>query len=72
MAQTVEVPGVGDVEFPDGMSKEQIVSAIQKLPMPKGVAANKGTPIYGDLPTLPGQKPNIVRYEQAPQAKPVT
>jgi hypothetical protein len=72
MAQTVEVPGVGDVEFPDGMSKEQIVSAIQKLPMPKGVEANKGTPIYGDVPTVPGQKPNIVRYEQAPQAKPVT
>jgi hypothetical protein len=72
MAQIVEVIGIGDVEFPDGMSKEQIGAALQKLPMPKGAEENKGTPIYGDLPTLPGQKPNIVRYEPAPVTKPVT
>ena len=72
MAQTVEIPGIGDVDFPDSMSKEQIVSAIQKLPMSKNAEANKGTPIYADVPTVAGAKPNIVRYEQAPQAKPVT
>ena len=72
MAQTVEVPGIGDVDFPDNMSKEQIVSAIQKLPMPKGAEVNKGTPIYGDVPTVAGQKPNIVRYEKQPEARPVT
>jgi hypothetical protein len=72
MAQTVEVPGVGDVEFPDGMSKEQIVSAIQKLPTPKGVEVNKGTPIYGDVPTVAGAKPNIVGYQKQPEARPVT
>ena len=29
MPQTIEVPGMGPVEFPDGMTDEQIVSAIQ-------------------------------------------
>lgn len=72
MAQIVEVVGVGNVEFPDGMSKEQIGVALQKLPMPKGIEANKGTPIYGDVPTVAGQKPNIVRYEKAPEVKPTT
>jgi hypothetical protein len=72
MAQTVEIPGVGDVDFPDSMSKEQIVAAIQKLPTTKGVEANKGTPIYGDVPTVAGAKPNIVRYEKQPEARPST
>jgi hypothetical protein len=31
MAQTIEVPGQGPVEFPDGMSDADIVSAIKKL-----------------------------------------
>lgn len=30
MSQTVTVPGVGDLEFPDGMSQEQMAAAIQK------------------------------------------
>ena len=72
MAQTVEVPGIGDVDFPDNMSQEQIVAAIQKLPMPKGAEVNKGTPIYADVPTVAGQKPNIVRYEKQPERRPVT
>jgi hypothetical protein len=72
MAQIVEVVGVGNVEFPDGMSKEQIGAALQKLPMPKDAQENKGTPIYADVPTVPGQKPNIVRYEKQPEVKPAT
>ena len=35
MAQVIEVIGVGNVEFPDGMSKEAIGQALKKLPMPK-------------------------------------
>lgn len=35
MAQIIEVPGQGRVEFPDGMDDAQIVSAIQKLSAPK-------------------------------------
>lgn len=35
MPQIIEVPGYGDVEFPDGMSDEQITSAIQQNIMPE-------------------------------------
>ena len=30
MPQIIEVPGYGDVEFPDGMTDDQISSAIQQ------------------------------------------
>jgi hypothetical protein len=33
---------------------------------------NKGTPIYGDLPTAVGAKPNIIRYEKQPEQAPRT
>jgi len=65
MAQIVEVIGVGNVEFPDGMSKEAIGVALQKLPKPN--AENLGTPISADLPTAVGAKPNIIRYEKQPE-----
>lgn len=66
----IEVIGIGDVELPDGMSKEQMAEALNKLPKP--AQQNRGTPIYGDIPTAPGAKPNIVRYEPLPEKKPVT
>lgn len=34
MAQIVEIIGVGNVEFPDGMSKDEIAQALKKLPKP--------------------------------------
>lgn len=34
MPQIVEVIGVGNVEFPDGMSKEEMAAALNKLPKP--------------------------------------
>ena len=34
MPQIVEVIGVGNVEFPDGMSKEEMAAALSKLPKP--------------------------------------
>ena len=34
MPQIVEVIGVGNVEFPDGMSKEEMADALNKLPKP--------------------------------------
>lgn len=37
-----------------------------------GSESTKGTPIYADVPTVAGAKPNIIRYEKAPEAKPVT
>jgi hypothetical protein len=38
MAQIVEIVGVGPVEFPDGMSKEAMAAALQKLPQAQQVA----------------------------------
>lgn len=35
MAQIIDVPDVGQVEFPDGMSDADIVKAIKRLPPPK-------------------------------------
>lgn len=40
MAQTVEVPGQGLVEFPDGMSDADIVSAIQRISVNQSAAAS--------------------------------
>jgi hypothetical protein len=34
--------------------------------------SSAGTPIYADVPTVAGAKPNIVGYEPAPATKPVT
>lgn len=34
MAQIVEIIGVGPVEFPDGMSKDEMAAALKKLPKP--------------------------------------
>lgn len=34
MPQIVEVPGIGDVEFPDGMSEQDIVAAIRRASAP--------------------------------------
>jgi hypothetical protein len=38
MAQIVEIVGVGPVEFPDGMSKEDMAAALQKLPQAQQTA----------------------------------
>jgi hypothetical protein len=70
MAQTVEIPGVGDVDFPDSMSKEQIVAAIQKLPAPKNIPQNRGNVINTDVPTVVGERANAINAQ--PAAKPVT
>jgi len=72
MAQIVEVVGLGDVEFPDSMSKEQITVALQKLPKPKfePTATNRGNIINSDVPTVVGSQPNAVNAQ--PQTKPVS
>ena len=38
MVQIVAVPGMGDVEFPDSMSDEQIITAIRKSTGPRTTA----------------------------------
>jgi hypothetical protein len=51
MAQIVEVIGVGDVEFPDGMSQEAIGQALKSLPIPQA-KRTMGTNISSDVPPV--------------------
>jgi len=57
MAQIVEVVGVGNVEFPDGMSKEAMAQALSKLPKPKQTIHTEET-IYDPLSGLPLSSPS--------------
>jgi len=68
----IEVVGIGDVELPDGMSKEQMAIALNKLPKPKfePTAQNRGNVINTDVPTVVGSRPNAVNPQ--PQVRPVT
>ena len=58
--------------LPEGFILEEEIKLPKGFVLEKDAQANKGTPIYSDVPTVAGAKPNIVRYEQAPAAKPVT
>ena len=49
MAQIVDIIGVGPVEFPDGMSKEEMAAALKKLPKPTQTTQTT-------LPTQPVQQ----------------
>jgi len=42
MGQVIDVPGHGPTEFPDGMTDEQIVAAIQRNSAPQKTAPNSG------------------------------
>jgi hypothetical protein len=71
MAQIVEVLGVGNIEFPDGMSKEQIGLALQKLPQPRfaPTAQNQGNIINTDVPSVVGSRPNAVNPQPVEQPR---
>lgn len=49
----VEVPGYGDVEFPDGMSDDQISAAIQKNMAPPQVGTSGGPPTRNSPRNVP-------------------
>jgi hypothetical protein len=71
MTITVDIVGVGPVEFPDGMSKEAMESALKKLPAPKQVPptavvpSNQSNYVTGDVPSVVGQyaRPQINQPE---------
>ena len=63
MTQIVEVIGVGDVEFPDGMSQADIAQALKKLPTPQ--TAPTLTTLQPDVPLVASQMP-----KQVPVAEP--
>jgi hypothetical protein len=58
--------GVLVKNVPDNITQEDLLS---RYDLSK---SNSGTPIYGDLPTIAGQKPNIVGYEPLQAKTPVT
>jgi uncharacterized protein YjgD (DUF1641 family) len=76
MAQIVEVMGVGNVEFPDGMSQADIANALKKLPQTNApqkftpTPENRGNVINSDVPTVVGEKPNAINAQ--PVEKPRT
>jgi hypothetical protein len=63
MTQIVEVIGVGDVEFPDGMSQADIAQALKKLSTPQ--TAPTSTALQPDVPLVASQMP-----KQVPVAEP--
>lgn len=65
MTQIVEVIGVGEVEFPDGMSQVDIAQALKKLPTPQ--TAPTKTTLQPDVPLVASQMP-----KQVPIAEPKT
>lgn len=62
----IEVVGIGDVELPDGMSKEEMAIALNKLPKPKlnPTAENKSNIITSDVPLLASQMPKQMPIEE--------
>jgi hypothetical protein len=63
----IEVVGIGNVELPDGMSKEQMAAALNKLPKPKPEQGNMYTQSAEDITYSPEGIPlNTSSYGSAP------
>ena len=71
MAQIIDVKGYGPVEFPDGMSQEDMFAALQKLP-PRPSAPTQQTQATTPeaLPLTPQQRERIAADETANLSKP--
>jgi hypothetical protein len=73
MAITVDIVGVGPVEFPDGMSKEAMEAALKRLPSPKQVPptavvpSNQSNYVVGDVPSVVGEFVRPTINQPAPQ-----
>jgi hypothetical protein len=73
MAITVDIVGVGPVEFPDGMSKEAMEAALKRLPSPKQVPptavvpSNQSNYVVGDVPSVVGEYVRPTINQPAPQ-----
>ena len=62
MAITVDIVGVGPVEFPDGTSKEEMEFALKRLPAPTKVPrpttvvpSEQRNYVVGDVPSVVGE-----------------
>ena len=73
MAITVDIVGVGPVEFPDGMSKEAMEAALKRLPSPNRVPptavvpSNQSNYVVGDVPSVVGEYVRPTINQPAPQ-----
>lgn len=57
MAQYIDVIGVGTVEFPDGMTKEEMAEALKKLPSAKQQPVEEAAPAAKPtMPSLPAKQ----------------
>jgi hypothetical protein len=71
MAQIIDVKGYGPVEFPDGMSQEDMFAALQKLPpRPSAPTQQTQTTTPEALPLTPQQRERIASAETADLSKP--
>jgi antitoxin component HigA of HigAB toxin-antitoxin module len=68
MAKIIDVIGYGPVEFPDGMSQEDMLAALKKLPPPPSTPTQQTTPEA--LPLTPQQRERIAAAETADLSKP--
>jgi len=69
MAQIIDVKGYGPVEFPDGMSQEDMFAALQKLP-PRPPTQQTQASTSEALPLTPQQRERIAAAETADLSKP--
>jgi hypothetical protein len=58
--------------LPEGFILEEQIKLPKGFVLETDAQVNRGTPIYADVPTVAGAKPNIVGYEQTPAKKPIT
>jgi hypothetical protein len=71
MAQIIDVKGYGPVEFPDGMSQEDMFAALQKLPpLPSAPTQQTQATTPEALPLTPQQRERIAAAETADVSKP--
>jgi hypothetical protein len=69
MAQVVDVIGYGPVEFPDGMSKEEMAAALKKLPPPRSAPTQQTNKIDLRGMATPDQQSAAVPPAPAPVEK---
>ena len=79
MTITVDIVGVGPVEFPNGMSKEAMESALKKLPSPTKappptavVPSNQSNYVTGDVPSVVGEYVRPTINQPEPQTSMMT
>jgi antitoxin component HigA of HigAB toxin-antitoxin module len=71
MAKIIDVIGYGPVEFPDGMSQEDMMVALKKLPpLPSAPAQQTQAATPEALPLTPQQRERIAAAETADLSKP--